>query len=480
MQIVRDLAGYTMGRSDLVRRAMSKKKQSVMEKERHNFVYGNPEENVPGCVSKGIPEKIASDIYDTMMDFAKYAFNKSHAACYAFVAFQTAFLKCYYPVEFMAALMTSVLDNTGKVSQYILASRQMGIEILPPDINEGEGVFSADGSSIRYGLSAIKSLGRPVIEAIVEERSNNGRFTDIKDFASRLSGREVNKRTVESFIKSGAFDSFGLTRKQMMLVYSEVMDSVAQEKKESVSGQMSLFDMFAPEEKPADVVVPDVGEFNKDELLAMEKEVLGIYVSGHPIDEYKELWEKNITNMTSDFELDEETGAIKVEDKGRVIVGGIITDIKVRMTKKGQSMAYLTLEDLVGTVEVIVFPKPYQEYRKYITVDNKIFVAGDVDQRVDENGKVRANRIIPFDAIPRDIWIKFTDKQRYVDSEKALFNIVSESDGHDRVIIYCEAEKVKKILPPSMTIQGSSEILDRLRMQFGAENVKVVEKTIEK
>ncbi len=480
MQIVRELAGYTMGRSDLVRRAMSKKKQSVMEKERQNFVYGNPDENVPGCVSKGISEKVASDIYDTMMDFAKYAFNKSHAACYAFVAFQTAFLKCYYPVEFMAALMTSVLDNTGKVSQYILASRQMGIEILPPDINEGEGVFSADGSSIRYGLSAIKSLGRPVIEAIVEERSNNGRFTDIKDFVSRLSGREVNKRTVESFIKSGAFDSFGLTRKQMMLVYSEVMDSVAQEKKESVSGQMSLFDMFAPDEKPADVVVPDVGEFNKDELLAMEKEVLGIYVSGHPIDEYKELWSKNITNMTSDFELDEETGVIKAEDKGRVIVGGIITDIKVIMTKKGQSMAYLTLEDLVGMVEVIVFPKPYQEYRKYITVDNKIFVAGDVDQRVDENGKIRADRIIPFDAIPRDVWIKFPDKQGYADSEKALFNILSESDGHDRVIIYCEAEKAKKVLPPSMTIQASAEIIDRLRLKFGTENVKVVEKTIEK
>ncbi len=480
MQIVRELAGYTMGRSDLVRRAMSKKKQSVMEKERQNFVYGNQEENVPGCVAKGIPEKVASEIYDTMMDFAKYAFNKSHAACYAFVAFQTAFLKCYYPVEFMAALMTSVLDNTGKVSQYILASRQMGIEILPPDINEGEGVFSANGNSIRYGLSAIKSLGRPVIEAIVEERSNNGRFTDIKDFVSRLSGREVNKRTVESFIKSGAFDSFGLTRKQMMLIYGEVMDSVAQEKKESVSGQMSLFDMFAPEEKPADVVVPDVGEFNKDELLAMEKEVLGIYVSGHPIDEYKELWGKNITNMTSDFELDEETGAMKVKDKADVIVGGIISDIKVRMTKKGQSMAYLTIEDLVGTVEVIVFPKPYQEYRKYITEDNKVFVTGDVDQRVDENGKIRADRIIPFDMIPRDIWIKFPDKQHYIDSEKVLFNLINESDGNDRVIIYCEAEKAKKVLPPSMTILASFETLEALRRHFGTENVKVVEKTIEK
>ena len=480
MQIVRDLAGYTMGRSDLVRRAMSKKKQEVMEKERRNFVYGNVEEQVPGCVSNGISEQVASDIYDTMMDFAKYAFNKSHAACYAFVAFQTAYLKCYYPVEFMAALMTSVLDNTGKVSQYILASRQMGIEILPPDINEGEGAFSAQGNSIRYGLSAIKSLGRPVIEAIVEERSRNGRFTDIKDFVSRLSGREVNKRTVESFIKSGAFDSFGLTRKQMMLIYGSIMDEVSHEKKESVSGQMSLFDMFAPDEKPAEITVPDVGEFTKDELLAMEKEVLGIYASGHPIDEYKDLWTKNITNMTSDFEIDEETGSSKVEDAARVVVGGIISDFKVIMTKKGQSMAYVTLEDLVGTVEVIVFPKTYNECRSSIFVDNKVFIAGDVDQKDDENGKIRCNKIIPFDSVPKEVWIKFKNKQAYIDAEKNLFNIIASSDGNDRVIIYCEEEKAKKFLPLSMTIKGSGGTILQLQSSFGSENVKVVEKTIEK
>lgn len=480
MQIVRELAGYTMGRSDLVRRAMSKKKQSVMEKERQNFIYGNEEEGVPGCISQGISEKVASDIYDTMMDFAKYAFNKSHAACYAFVAFQTAYLKHYYPVEFMAALMTSVLDNTGKVSQYILASRQMGIEILPPDINEGEGVFSVDGDAIRYGLSAIKSLGRPVIDAIVEERNSGGRFADIKDLVSRLSGREVNKRTIESFIKSGAFDSFGFTRKQMMIVYSGIMDSVSHEKKQAVSGQMSLFDMFEPEDKPVDVTVPDVGEYTMDERLAMEKEVLGIYVSGHPIDEYRELWSKNITNMTSDFEIDEETGECKVNENSHVIVGGIINDIRMRMTKTGQSMAYVTVEDLVGTVEVIVFPKTYMDFRKYITMDNKVFVTGGVDQRVEENAKVLARKIIPFDSIPRDVWIKFPNKQAYIDSEKKLFNILSTSDGNDKVIIYCEAEKAKKYLPLSMTIKAAGETLSQLMSNFGAENVKVVEKTIEK
>ena len=480
MQIVRDLAGYTLGRSDLVRRAMSKKKQSVMEKERQNFVYGNPEEGVPGCVARGIPEDVASKIYDTMMDFAKYAFNKSHAACYAYVSFQTAYLKHYYPIEFMAALMTSVLDNTGKVAQYIMTCRQMGIEILPPDINEGEGAFTVSDGGIRYGLSAIKSLGRPVIEAIVKERTENGRFTDIKDFVTRLSGKEVNKRTVESFIKSGAFDSFGLTRKQMMIIYSEVMDNVSQEKKASVSGQVSLFDILAPEENPSEITVPDVGEFTKGELLTLEKEVLGIYVSGHPLDEYKSLWTDNITNMTSDFAFDEENRSFKVRDGENVIVGGMVSAKNIKMTKKGQSMAFLTLEDLVGTVEIIVFPKAYMDYRQYILEDSKIFVVGKVSIDEEAGGKVICDRIIPFDSIPKDCWIKFPDKAAYLAAEQELFSLLEYSDGNDRVIIYCEAEKAKKYLPVSMTINADSHMIDRLSARFGEKNVKVVQKSIEK
>ncbi len=480
MQIVRDLAGYTLGRSDLVRRAMSKKKQSVMEKERHNFVYGNPEEGVPGCVARGIPEKTAAQIYDMMMDFAKYAFNKSHAACYAFVSFQTAYLKCYYPIEFMAALMTSVLDNTGKVAQYILNCRQLGIKILPPDINEGEGAFTASDGAIRYGLLAIKSLGRPVIEAIVAERNENGRFNDIKDFVTRLSGKEVNKRTVESFIKSGSFDSFGLTRKQMMLIYSDVMDNVAHEKKESVSGQMSLFDMFAPEEKPLDIVVPNVGEYTKEELLTLEKEVLGIYVSGHPLDEYTQLIEKNVTNHTTDFELDEETGIGKVRDDARVVIGGMITGKNIKMTKTGKTMAFLTIEDLTGTVEVIVFPKTYQDCRQYIVDDNKVFITGKADISDDEAGKVICDKIIPFDLIPKDCWIKFPDKAAFLKAEQELYGILKSSDGNDHVIVYCEAEKAKKYLPMSMTIKADSQMITRLSALYGEKNVKVVEKSIEK
>ena len=480
MQIVRDLAGYTLGRSDLVRRAMSKKKQSVMEKERQNFIYGNKEEGVTGCIEKGIPEDVASGIYDTMMDFAKYAFNKSHAACYAYVSFQTAYLKYYYPVEFMAALMTSVLDNTAKVAQYIMTSRQMGIKILPPDINEGEGVFTADGNSIRYGLSAIKSLGRPVIDAIVAEREQNGKFRDIKEFVTRLSGREVNKRTIESFIKSGAFDSFGLTRKQMMLIYVDVMDSVAGEKKSAVSGQMSLFDMFEPDEKPSEIVIPNVGEYTKSELLTMEKEVLGIYASGHPLDEFSALIQKNITNLTSDFEIDEETKTARVSDNDQVVVGGLIAAKNVKITKTGQNMAFITLEDQVGTVEVVIFPKVFQNYRQYIIEDNKIFVKGKVNVDEEAGGKILCDKIIPFDMIPKDCWIKFADMEDYLNSEKELYSMLEASDGNDPVIIYLEAEKSKKRLPLSMSINTDSQMIDRLNRRFGEKNVKVVQKSIEK
>lgn len=480
MQIVRDLAGYTMGRSDLVRRAMSKKKQSVMEKERQNFIYGNDAEGVPGCVANGIPEKTASAIYDTMMDFAKYAFNKSHAACYAYVAFQTAYLKYYYPVEFMAALMTSVIDNIGKVSAYIHTCRSMGIDILPPDINEADGSFAVTGGSIRYGLYAVKSLGRPVIAAIVKEREQNGRYTGIKDFVARLSDSDINKRTLENLIKGGSFDSFGLTRKQMMYMYADIVDSIAKERKTSISGQMSLFEMLEPEDAPSDVPVPDVGEYGRDEFLALEKEVLGVYLSGHPIDEYSELWNKNITNTCGDFARDEESGEARVRDGQRVVVGGIISEIRVKPTKSGNSMAYFTVEDLVGSIEALIFPKPFQECRSDIYDDNKVFLIGRVDIQDEKDGKIICDRVIPFDSVPRDIWIKFDDKQAYIDAEKELYNILQTSDGSDRVIIYCAAEKAKKYLPQSMTVKADTDTLERLYSRFGEKNVKVVEKAIEK
>ncbi|MBS5933920.1 MAG: DNA polymerase III subunit alpha [Clostridiales bacterium] len=480
MQIVRDLAGYSYGRSDLVRRAMSKKKASVMEKERQNFVYGNEAEGVKGCVNNGIPEAVANHIYDEMTDFAKYAFNKSHAAAYAVVSYQTAYLKKYYPVEFMAALMTSVMDNPSKVSEYIYSCRQMGIQILPPDINEGEGNFSVAGTDIRYGLSAIKGLGRPVIDAIVAEREENGKFPNLKDFAKRLTGKEINKRTIESFIKSGAVDSLPGTRRQKMMIYVKVLEDVNREKKDSISGQFSLFDFMGKEEKVEEIQMPDVGEFTIDMLLGFEKEVLGIYVSGHPLQEFESLWKKNITAYSTDFALDEETNCVKVGDGETAIIGGMITAKTVKATRNNSMMAFITIEDLFGNVEVIIFPRDYERYKEHLLEDNKVFIRGKITVEEDKPAKLICGEIIPFDSLPKDVWIKFPSKEVFLLKEKDLYELLSESDGKDQVIIYCESEKAKKLLPKSRTIHANLELIQKLKENYGADNVKIIEKSIEK
>ena len=480
MQIVRDLAGYSYGRSDLVRRAMSKKKASVMEKERQNFVYGNEAEGVKGCVNNGIPEAVANHIYDEMTDFAKYAFNKSHAAAYAVVSYQTAYLKKYYPVEFMAALMTSVMDNPSKVSEYIYSCRQMGIQILPPDINEGEGNFSVAGTDIRYGLSAIKGLGRPVIDAIVAEREENGKFPNLKDFAKRLTGKEINKRTIESFIKSGAVDSLPGTRRQKMMIYVKVLEDVNREKKDSISGQFSLFDFMGKEEKVEEIQMPDVGEFTIDMLLGFEKEVLGIYVSGHPLQEFESLWKKNITAYSTDFALDEETNCVKVGDGETAIIGGMIAAKTVKATRNNSMMAFITIEDLFGNVEVIIFPRDYERYKEHLLEDNKVFIRGKITVEEDKPAKLICGEIIPFDSLPKDVWIKFPSKEVFLLKEKDLYELLSESDGKDQVIIYCESEKAKKLLPKSRTIHANLELIQKLKENYGADNVKIIEKSIEK
>ena len=479
MQIVRDLAGYTWGRSDLVRRAMSKKKGKVMEQERKNFVYGNPEENVPGCIARGIDEKVANKIYDNMIDFAKYAFNKSHAAAYAVVAYQTAYLKYYYPVEFMAALMTSVLDNTSKVSEYIYTCRQMGIAILPPDINEGEGGFSVSGQAIRYGLSAIKSIGRPVIDAIVEERKIRGPFTTLKDFITRLSGREVNKRTIENFIKAGALDGLEGNRRQKMMIYGSLLDALNQEKKTTMAGQMTLFDI-APEEDKAEyeIKLPNVEEYDKEVLLGFEKEVLGIYISGHPLEEYMERLKKNTNAVTTDFILDEETGTLKVSDGAKVCIGGMITDKVIKYTKSNKAMAFITLEDLVGTVEIIIFPKDYERYAKYLENDAKVFVEGRVTAEEDRNGKLICEKIISFDEVKRELWLQFPSKSDFEEKEGALYGKMMDADGSEHVVIYLAAEKQMKRLPENRNVAITKELLEELGNFLGKDNVKVVEKSL--
>ena len=479
MQIVRDLAGYTWGRSDLVRRAMSKKKGKVMEQERKNFVYGNPEENVPGCIARGIDEEVANKIYDNMIDFAKYAFNKSHAAAYAVVAYQTAYLKYYYPVEFMAALMTSVLDNTSKVSEYIYTCRQMGIAILPPDINEGEGGFSVSGQAIRYGLSAIKSIGRPVIDAMVEERKIRGPFTTLKDFITRLSGREVNKRTIENFIKAGALDGLEGNRRQKMMIYGSLLDALNQEKKTTMAGQMTLFDI-APEEDKAEyeIKLPNVEEYDKEVLLGFEKEVLGIYISGHPLEEYMERLKKNTNAVTTDFVLDEETGTLKVSDGAKVRIGGMITDKVIKYTKSNKAMAFITLEDLVGTVEIIIFPKDYERYAKYLENDAKVFVEGRVTAEEDRNGKLICEKIISFDEVKRELWLQFPSKSDFEEKEGALYGKMMDADGSEHVVIYLAAEKQMKRLPENRNVAITKELLEELGNFLGKDNVKVVEKSL--
>lgn len=481
MQIVRDLAGYTLGRSDLVRRAMSKKKASVMEQERKNFVYGNEEENVPGCISNGISEQVANKIFDEMTDFAKYAFNKSHAAAYAVVAYQTAYLKYHYPVEYMAALMSSVMGHVGKISEYIFSCRQMGIQVLPPSVNEGESTFSVSGNAIRYGLSAIKSVSHTFIEKLCQERQERGNFTSLKDFLTRMADREINRRVVENLIKAGALDHLGATRKQAMMVYAGMMDSIAQDKKNTMAGQMTLFDLAGEEEKADfEVKLPDVGEFSKEVYLGFEKEVLGVYISGHPLEEYEGKWRKNITRLTTDFQLEEESGQTRVREAESAMVGGMIVDKTIKYTRQNQTMAFITLEDLVGTLEIIIFPKSYEKNNHLLNVDEKVFVRGRVVTEDEKNAKLVCEKMYSFEDARQELWLQFQAREDYQRQEEALFELLRDSDGKDSVVIYISSEKQMKRLPPGRSISVRPELVSKLKEQLGENNVKVVEKSIEK
>ena len=478
MQIVRNLAGYTLGRSDLVRRAMSKKKAAVMEKERQNFVYGNKEEGVPGCIANGISEQTANKIYDDMIDFAKYAFNKSHAAAYAVVSYQTAFLKYYYPVEFMAALMTSVIEMPTKVAEYIQVCRQMNIKILPPDVNRGAYGFSVDNGAIRYGLSAIKSVGRPVINALVEEREANGEYRSLKDFIERLTGT-VNKRAIENFIKAGALDCLEGNRRQKMLVYSQIVDSIAQEKKNSFAGQMSLFDLVSDEEKKEyEIRMPDVEEYDKEMILAFEKDVLGIYLSGHPLERYRNIMEKMISAKTTDFQPDEESGIPKVYDGQKVIIGGMITEKTIKYTRNNKVMAFLTVEDLLGTVEIVVFPRDYEKWQSMLNEDARVFVQGRVNAEDDKPSKLILEKVRAFEDMPQELWIQFKDKAEYAEKEQELLETLKGYAGVSAVVIYLKDVNAMKRLPAGYHARISDSLTGELRKKYGESNVKVVERVL--
>lgn len=480
MQIVQELAGYTMGQADNIRRAMSKKKQYVIDAERMSFVYGDEQRGIKGCVANGIGEKAANSIYDSMVDFAKYAFNKSHAAAYAVISVQTAWLKYYYPVEFMAALMTSVIDNPIKASEYLIHCKELGIKVLPPDINVGQGVFTAEGENVRYGLYAVKALGRPVIDKVIEERTLGGPYRTLQDFIERTAERDLNKRAIENLIKAGACDSLDGTRRQMTMVYASIVDQVLHQKKSTMSGQMSLFDLVPEEDKKEYALkYPDVGEFPRELLLGFEKEVLGIYLSGHPLEEYVDKMKKNVTANAVDFMREEETGEIRVTDNAHVVVGGILAGKTVKFTRHNQAMAFLTIEDLTGTVEIIVFPKDYERYQRCLNVDEKIFVTGRATVEDEQDGKVICERIVPFDDTKKEVWLQFSTKEAFMQRQQELLGLLRESDGEDEVVIYVANPKAVKRLGRGQAIRASRTMLDTLTNFVGEKNVKVVEKSIE-
>ena len=399
---------------------------------------------------------------------------------YAVVAYQTAYLKYYYPEEFMAALMTSVMDNTVKVSEYILSCRQMGITVSAPDINRGESGFSVADGAVTYGLSAIKSIGRGVIRDIVEEREAHGPYQSLNDFVSRLTGKDLNKRAVENLIKAGALDVLPGNRRQKMVVFPQLMDEKNRSAKNALSGQMSLFDLMGDKERiEYETVMPDLPEYPKSELLAFEKEVLGIYLSGHPLEDERAKWEKNVTAVTTDFLEDDEEGSAKVHDGERAVIGGLITAVTVKTTKNGGQMAFLTLEDLYGTVEVLIFPRDYQKYRGAIAQDARVFIRGRVSVGEEEAGKLILENMVPFSDVPSELWLRFKNHADWLEKQDEIMSLLADSDGKDTVVIMLAEEKAVKRLPASRTVSADREFTARLGEILGPENVRLVEKSVE-
>lgn len=508
MQIVQSLAGYTLGRADLVRRAMSKKKHTVMQKERYNFVYGNPDEGVRGCIANGIDERTANHIFDEMTDFASYAFNKSHAAAYAVVSYQTAWLKYYYPAEFMAALMTSVMDNTPKASEYIQTCRSMGIRMMPPDINEGDygftavrpSAFSANAAggdakespdnagggpgktsdpgasskgTILYGLTAIKGVGRTVVGDIVRERERGGPFKDLEDFIMRMP-QSVNRKAIEGFIKAGAFDSLPGNRRQKLYMMYELLDEAAVRRKSDIAGQITLFDIADQTDKGSfKKALPNVKEFDREELLAFEKEAAGIYLSGHPMDMYMDSMRKIVTAWSYDYKADETTGLCHMTEGTVVISAGIIVERKLKITKNNRQMAFLTLEDIYGQIEVLAFPDVFERARELTDPDRRVYITGKATINRDENASLIAERICDIEDTRKELWIACSDKADYDRKAQAVEDFCFEHQGRVPVIIYLRREKAAKKLGRDLQVTTDAATIEALREICGEENVKV-------
>jgi len=488
MQIVRDLAGYSMGRSDLVRRAMSKKKMSVMEQERQNFIYGitDSEGNivVNGAVRNGVDEKTANLIFDEMMDFASYAFNKSHAAAYAVIAYQTAWLKCHYPIEFMAAMMNSFLGSSDKISAYVYECKGMNIPVLPPDINESHIKFTVLNGKIRFGLAAVKNVGESAVREIIDERNGNGHFEGFRDFCERIDGRDVNKRCVESLIRSGAFDSLGVYRSRLMAVYEKMLDGIQQVRKRNMEGQLSLFEIAADKNqlKLRNEDYPDIKEFPVKVLLSMEKEMLGVYISGHPLSEFEKEIAQEVTLFSSDLDISiEENGAdssmdhIKgITDGMPVVVGGIITGKKTKTTKSNKLMAFVTLEDIYGSMEVIVFPSTLEKYDRLIADENIVLVNGRLSMKEEEQPKVICEDVRPLAKIKiKKLYLKI-DNSENTELLDSLMNMFKYFNGGTPVCFYNETEKKVKVVDREYWVTLNDCLISELKKRLGEDNVKVV------
>ena len=401
IEIFRSLGGYTMGQAANIRRAISKKKMKVIEAERKVFVYGDPEQNIPGCVGHGIPEAVAQSIYDEIVDFANYAFNKAHAVCYAIVAYQTAYLKCHYPRQYMAALMTSVLDSATKISGYIAECKELGIPVLPPDLNHSEDHFTVEGDAIRFGLGAVKNVGRGLIRTMVKKRTEGGPFKSLEDFIERMGEGELNKRAVENFIKCGAADCFGNHRSELLAVYDSMMDSIASSRKKNLEGQMGLFGMLEEDDAAAAIPIPKLNEMNKADLLALEKETMGIYISGHPKDDYRECL-RNTHVVRIGSLLDEENS---YTDDQIISVAGIIQNVKMKTTRNHSAMAYVTIEDDTASLEMIAFSNVLSQYGGYLREGSPVVITGRLSLRDDKEPQIVVNRARPIsdfaDGAPR-------------------------------------------------------------------------------
>ncbi|AVK48774.1 DNA-directed DNA polymerase [Clostridium beijerinckii] len=494
MQAVRDLAGYSMGRSDMVRRAMSKKKHKVMEEERKNFIHGiveNDEVIVPGCVRNGISEEIANKIFDSMMDFASYAFNKSHAAAYAVVGYQTAYLMKYYPVEMIAAMLNSIMGISEKVAYYIGIAEELGIQVLPPNINESFSKFTVKENKIRFGLAAIKNVGTNVVASIVKAREEKGKFESLVDFINKMDPSSINKRAVECLIKAGALDDFDVFRSKMLAVHEKLIDNISSDKRRNIDGQISL---FASEElKNPEVNYPNIKEFTKRNLLAMEKEMTGLYITGHPLDDYAQSLKMQTTNEISkiflvqetlDDSLESDMGEINMfnrqdalQDNDRVILGGILASVNQKVTRNNSIMAFLKLEDLTGTIEVIVFPKTLEKVKELCVTDSLVIVKGRLSLKEDEPPKLICESIEPLEKVNTSkVYLRVDDKvAATVLSKKLKELLIKEYIGDTPIYIFESKGKQKFRVPRDRWISLDSDVMNLLRQTLGDENVKVLD-----